>query len=107
MRDAAPLHLTGADMAALRGAGGPVFRRVVAEVAIATRVPPAAILGGSRRREVVQARDAVVALLRRAGWSSPMIGRVLGRDHSSVLTAARRHAARVAAVRAQAGGGRP
>lgn len=89
------LKLTDDDRLALRWAGGPVFRAAVVEVSSTTRVPPAAILSDTRVARVVRARDAVVALLRRAGWSSPRIGRALRRDHTSVLAAARRHAARL------------
>jgi len=93
---AAPL-LTPAERACLGGAfGGGLMRRVLDEVAAAAGVSVADILGPSRRARVVAARQAVMAVLHRRGWSSPRIGRALRRDHSTVLHGIRAHAARFA-----------
>jgi hypothetical protein len=43
------------------------------------------LLGPSRSMRLVDARAAVAALLREAGYSYPEIGKIIGRDHSSVF----------------------
>ena len=51
------------------------------------RVPPAAITGPSRNRELVDARAVVCYAGRLLGGSYSGIGRHLGRDHSTVMHA--------------------
>lgn len=41
--------------------------------------------GPDRHRPLVTARRIVAAYLHRRGWSSVMIGRYLGRDHTTIL----------------------
>jgi hypothetical protein len=50
----------------------------------------------ARDPETVRARQAVMAGLADAGWSSPRIGRYLNRDHSTVLHGIARHRERTA-----------
>ena len=50
----------------------------------------------SRGRERAWARQNFMLLARRAGFSSPVIGRVLDMDHSTVIQGARRAEARLA-----------
>jgi chromosomal replication initiator protein len=69
---------------------------IVHEVATAHGLPDSAIYGYSRRAPVVRARDEASWRVRREmGWSLPKIGRLLRRDHTTVLVAIRRHQARV------------
>lgn len=56
--------------------------------------------GPSRRRLDVEARHRIVLLLRKRGMSSTEIGVVLGRDHSSILSALRKFDAGSPAPRA-------
>jgi len=65
---------------------------IVESAALLFKVSRPEILGESRARKVVQARDAVAWVARlTAGYSSPRIGRELGgRDHSTILTALKR-----------------
>ena len=44
-----------------------------------------AIMGHDRRRHVMAAKREVVQVLNGKGWSLPMIGRVLGKHHTTVL----------------------
>lgn len=60
--------------------------RIVLSVADCLGISGAAVTGQSRARLYVRARGVVAQILHERGWSSPMIGRVLGgRDHSTVL----------------------
>jgi len=58
---------------------------VVAAVAGAFHQGAREILSPSRRRGVVAARTAVAMILREAGYSLPQIGRVLKRDHTTIM----------------------
>jgi len=83
---------------------------IVAASARAFGMSQLAVVGEGRHREAVRARRVVCVLAREAGWSLPHIGRVLRRDHTTVLHhlrwAARERAvdADVAAVRAALAG---
>lgn len=48
------------------------------------------ICSPSRVREVTEARAVAIAVMRNAGLTSVLIGRLVGRDHSTVLYAATR-----------------
>ena len=48
------------------------------------------VFGRSRVAEVCAARHVVAAVLRRAGWSYPLIGKALRRDHSTIIHAVRK-----------------
>ena len=43
------------------------------------------LTGAQRHRGVVRARWAVMLALHRLGWSTVLIGRVLDRDHTTVM----------------------
>ncbi len=55
-------------------------------------LPRGSILSGSRIWVVARARFRVIARLRALKFSTPGIGAAIGRDHSSVLSALKRHA---------------
>lgn len=65
-------------------------------VGLALEVDPAALRSHERHRSLSRARDIAAYVLReRGGFSYPEIGALLGgRDHSSVMAAVRRVAAR-------------
>jgi chromosomal replication initiation ATPase DnaA len=60
---------------------------LLAEVCDATGVDPLDIRGHARDPFTVSARWAWWALLRESGRSYPEIGRLVGRDHSSIIHA--------------------
>lgn len=55
------------------------------------------ILGDSRRPFLVRYRQAAMAHLRRLGFSYPLIGEAMGRDHSTIINGVKRAEAREAA----------
>lgn len=59
--------------------------RMVAAVADEHGVEPREIMSGSRRKAPSRARQDCWARLRREGLSYPQIGRMFGRDHSTVV----------------------
>lgn len=63
----------------------PRVREITQAAADIFGVPVRDILSKSRFREHTSARQAVCLVAWERGWSSPAIGRVLGRDHSTVL----------------------
>ncbi|GGG30814.1 hypothetical protein GCM10010964_18400 [Caldovatus sediminis] len=74
----------------------PRLRAIIAATAAAFGLPEAEIR--SARRQGAPPRHVAMALARRlTGASLPAIGRAFGRDHSTVLYAVRRIAARAAA----------
>ncbi len=48
------------------------------------------ILSPFREKPVVYARWSIMLTLRRRGWSTPQIGKFLGRDHSTIVDGLRR-----------------
>jgi chromosomal replication initiation ATPase DnaA len=54
-----------------------------------TDISVAQILGAQQSRRVVYARWTVVIALHRRGWSASNIGRLLNRDHTTILYALR------------------
>lgn len=48
------------------------------------------LTGAQRHRGVVRARWAVMLALHRRGWSTVQIGRLLGRDHTTIMYGLRR-----------------
>jgi chromosomal replication initiator protein len=48
------------------------------------------ILGPSRYKKIVDARHECIALFRSRGLSTPAIGRIMQRDHSSIVHALQR-----------------
>lgn len=67
---------------------------IVQEVSAATGLTQAQITGRSLTPRHVQARDLVCFIARRHGISSKELGRALHRDHSGILDAIKREAAR-------------
>jgi chromosomal replication initiation ATPase DnaA len=62
-------------------------RAIVREVASETGVPAALIISPSRAARAVFARDEVIRRLRATGRSLLSIGRLVGRDHTTVCHA--------------------
>lgn len=72
----------------------PLLRRIVFEVAEVTGVPAGDIIGPSKARAGLMARDLVCFIARREGMTLTEIGRGIGRDHTTVMAAIKREAAR-------------
>ena len=68
----------------------PEGHEVLREVAEACAVPVEEITGRGVDPRLVAARAQVAEQLRARGWSYPRIGRLLGRDHSTVMSYMRR-----------------
>jgi chromosomal replication initiation ATPase DnaA len=69
--------------------------RIIALVAAARGVTPDDIRGECRKQCFARPRHEAMYLARCAGWSYPHIARVIGgRDHSTVIHGARKHASR-------------
>lgn len=76
---------------------------VVDQVATDYGIPAHEIMGRGRTKDVAQARQAAMWIMRqqrnRYGkhrWSLPSIGRFFNRDHTTALFACRQHAKRLA-----------
>lgn len=65
-------------------------RQIIARIAKLHDVDPEDIVGPSRTPELCEARFCIMRELRTKGWSTPRIGRLLNRDHSTVLHGLRR-----------------
>lgn len=72
-------------------------RPVLKAVAERNGVEPEMITGPGSYSAIVRIRDEACWELRRAGLSYPEIGIAVNRDHSSVMSAVRRHEVRLAA----------
>jgi hypothetical protein len=68
---------------------------VLTAVAAEYDVDSADLTGGDHKRATTTARHAAMYLLRDFGMSFPEIGRIFGRDHTTVMAACRRTAAKV------------
>lgn len=66
--------------------------QVMARVAALHNVTVEDIVGPSRSRQICEARWAAMRELRLSGKSTPWIGRLLNRDHSTVVHGLRRGA---------------
>lgn len=89
--------LDDGDMAAIRAAYGDrprLLRQIVDDVAEATGVSAALILGESRVRRIARARQIVMFVAHRQGMSLTEIGQFLRRDHTSVLHGVQQEAER-------------
>jgi chromosomal replication initiator protein len=63
-----------------------VGREVVARISRTTGVAPEDITGPNKTRRAFRARQFVCAILRKEhGWSYPRIGKLLNRDHSTII----------------------
>ncbi len=63
----------------------PQARAIIKEIAELRGLEPREILGRSRFQNVVRARVEVAKRLDERGYSSPQIGKILNRDHTTVL----------------------
>lgn len=99
----AAINVTSEDRQSGRDIVGEPILIIAAKVAEMTGVSVKRILSRSRFKRDAHARQLVMYMASKAGYSSPVIGRALGRDHSSVLSGIRREADRRAA-RAAANG---
>lgn len=67
---------------------GPAFKTVIERVSEIYKVPAEEIRGTCRKRHIVEARWVCAYVLRkRNGLSYPAIGRLLNRDHTSIMHA--------------------
>ena len=74
------------------------FERVLNEVAESTEILACAIVSDSRARHIAQPRQELMWRLHRLGYSTPEIGRLLKRDHSTVVHGIHAHKARMIAA---------
>lgn len=58
---------------------------VCEQISRQTGIPMEELLGESRQRYIIEARDKVIFMLHRKGYSAAKIGRMMQRDHSSIL----------------------
>ena len=65
----------------------PSIREIIEAVAVEFNVTPEQITGQRRHADLFKARAAVCQVAAEAGFSSPLIGKALRRDHSTVLNA--------------------
>lgn len=65
-------------------------REIIARIAKLHDVEPDDITGPSRASEICEARFCVMRELRAKGWSTPRIGRLLNRDHTTIVHGLRR-----------------
>lgn len=86
--------ITAEDRAALATSPRVTIRQIIDEVCTETGHDPRAILSPSRCADDVRVRDAVCFIARRHGFSLNQIGRVLNRDHTTIMDAASRERAR-------------
>lgn len=84
--------LTPEDIEVMQGVG--LVRAIIRDVSRQTGIGRAAILSPCREVHIVRARDAVCFIARRMGMTYPKIARELNRDHTTIMAAVRREAAR-------------
>lgn len=77
-----------------RRRSNPEVLRIIEQVSHATGFSVAEIVGRRRFTDVCLARDLAAYEAVKAGFSMPMVGRCLNRDHSTILDAVRREAER-------------
>lgn len=58
-----------------------VFERISRQTGISMNE----LLGESRQRYIIEARDKIIFILHGKGYSAAKIGRLMQRDHSSIL----------------------
>lgn len=64
---------------------------IVKAICDAHAIPIAEVMGRSRYRSIVNCRRACCQELLRLGLSSVEVGRIMGRDHTSVLSLVKQH----------------
>mgnify|MGYP002777335347 CR=1 FL=1 len=93
----ARVRLEVAEMAALHPRAHPSIRRILDAVAEAWCVSPADVLSDRQHARLVVPRHAVMALARQlTPHSQAAIGRMLRRDHTTVMHGVAQHARRCA-----------
>lgn len=75
------------------------YLELCANVGAAYSVTLEQLQGASKEGSIVKARAHCYALLMKLGLSSARIGRLLNKDHSTVLHGAKKHAERIAKSR--------
>ena len=63
----------------------PQARAIIREIAATCAVTPGNIFTRCRTRAAVHARIAIAKRLRERGYSTPQIGRMLNRDHTTIV----------------------
>lgn len=67
------------------------YRHIISELAAAHGVEFAEVMGDCRTKLLVEARQACFAMLMGLGLSSAHVGRMMNRDHSTVLYGVKQH----------------
>lgn len=78
------------------------YSDIIRAVAQKHRIAPEAIVGHARYRSISWPRQEVCYLLRKAGVSINTAARILNKDRTSIRYGARKHAERLACVKAGA-----
>ena len=63
----------------------PQARAIIREIAALRGVDPYKIIGHSRKEKLFRARIEVARALDARGYSTPQIGMILGKDHSTIV----------------------
>lgn len=74
------------------------MRDIIAQVSRATGVSADAILGDSRVANIAAARQMVMSIAQRQGMSTTRIGKLLQRDHTTVMHGIAAHEKRVRSI---------
>ncbi len=71
----------------------PEISQLIAKICAEYHVTVKNVMSRDRHLTVARARHAIFAALRKApyNFSTPEIGRIMGRDHTSVLSGSRRY----------------
>lgn len=69
--------------------------KIIKDTAGKYRLTSEQLIGHSRFKELVLARHEAFYLLQRKGLSTPQIGRLMNRDHSTVIHGIREHINRI------------
>ena len=71
------------------------YMKIICDVSDKQKVPVTEILGPLRHKYIMRARDEAIHRIRKElGYSTTKIGRIFGRDHSTVLTSLKRSISR-------------
>lgn len=76
--------MTEAPLAAAYG-DRPLVAEIARKASAISHVRLNELMGAGRTRDIARIRFAIYLAARRWGWSTPQIGRVLNRDHTTVL----------------------
>ena len=87
--------LTDADRAAISNiTSRATVRQIAQQVCEVTGANYAAIMGPNRAAHLCRVREVIYYIATREGFSLPQIGRVFGRDHTTILSGLRNEKAR-------------